>query len=778
MQKRTEYMILQSNGRHTRMCTFKGNCAERRRWRRRSLLAAVLGITQAALWPQVGHADTTATWTAAKNGIWTSTSAWSTHPSFPNNGVPSGTDYTALINVTGAAYTVALNSTVVVDGLNLNSATATISQSSGLFTAGTIALDAGAYQLNGGTIANSTIDLNGGSFTIQNGNLNGVTVSGSAPQIAYGGNLYLQNEPSATTQTFDVSQFGSIYADYAAQTWGNLNINEAGFGDIYPSGPHSSGPQTLTLPSTCIITGGAQFAANMVGDSLVNNGTLNSNGLYPCAIETTTFTNNGIAETSSGNGLDITSPNWSNSSTGTISASGESLFLSGQWSNTGTITASHGANVYLGGSFSSASLAGYSTDATVTTTIEGTLINSSLDLLSHPGTWILGNGNDSGGAIDGGTILGNGSQTLSVQTNGLIFPATLDGVTLNGVSLALGAGQAITIQDGITITNHNFSMGGSLSVCNVKGASQTWNNLDITAGYNSGINAYTNLTLGPQTIVNGNADFSVQTGYELTNNGTLEGGSSGGMIISAPTFINNGLLDAPSGGDVSVFTGDQTASTVNYGTIDCHDGGSIGLSDNSLTNYGTIEAINTFPNGMGISAINFTNYGTILLKNGTISYAKSDNTSITLPIGDGTLAGWGTLKSAVSLSSQSKLSFDIGGTTQGPGYDWLTIDYDVSLGGNLILTLVDGFEPSSSDMFTVLTCDETLSGSFLNVANGGRLMTSDGEGSFEVQYGTGPYINEIVLSDFEAVPEPSTTAVVCALAFGMAMRRRRAPLVL
>ena len=43
-------------------------------------------------------------------------------------------------------------------------------------------------------------------------------------------------------------------------------------------------------------------------------------------------------------------------------------------------------------------------------------------------------------------------------------------------------------------------------------------------------------------------------------------------------------------------------------------------------------------------------------------------------------------------------------------------------------------------------------GAFTNAPNGQRVLTSDGFGSFQVNYGT----TNVVLSNFVAVPEPST----------------------
>jgi hypothetical protein len=70
---------------------------------------------------------------------------------------------------------------------------------------------------------------------------------------------------------------------------------------------------------------------------------------------------------------------------------------------------------------------------------------------------------------------------------------------------------------------------------------------------------------------------------------------------------------------------------------------------------------------------------------------------------------------------------------------------------------------------------DTLTGEFLNVIDGGRLETTDGLGSFLVNYGTGADANEIVLSDFEAsaVPEPAMAGAFGLGFIGLVRRKRK-----
>ena len=62
-----------------------------------------------------------------------------------------------------------------------------------------------------------------------------------------------------------------------------------------------------------------------------------------------------------------------------------------------------------------------------------------------------------------------------------------------------------------------------------------------------------------------------------------------------------------------------------------------------------------------------------------------------------------------------------------------------------------------SETITLLTATDPNTGEFSDVANGARLETADGLGSFIVNYGpASPYgANNLVLSQGQSVPEPS-----------------------
>jgi hypothetical protein len=139
-----------------------------------------------------------------------------------------------------------------------------------------------------------------------------------------------------------------------------------------------------------------------------------------------------------------------------------------------------------------------------------------------------------------------------------------------------------------------------------------------------------------------------------------------------------------------------------------------------------------------------------------------------------------TVTGNLTLISTSQLLIELGGISQGVNYDFLSVTGTAALDGTLQLTFVNNFQSTipANATFTVLTAS-SLSGSFSNVATSGlRITTTDGFGSFQVNFGTGSAFaaNSIVLSNFVAIPEPSTwvllTSGTLLLAFNLRRRRR------
>ena len=92
----------------------------------------------------------------------------------------------------------------------------------------------------------------------------------------------------------------------------------------------------------------------------------------------------------------------------------------------------------------------------------------------------------------------------------------------------------------------------------------------------------------------------------------------------------------------------------------------------------------------------------------------------------------------------------------------------------LAVTFTNNFAAtvSSADTFTILAAS-LRTGTFQNVPNSGtRLTTFDGAGSFQVNFTS----NTVTLSNFVAVPEPSTYALMgigTVVVIGASLRRRK-----
>jgi hypothetical protein len=142
----------------------------------------------------------------------------------------------------------------------------------------------------------------------------------------------------------------------------------------------------------------------------------------------------------------------------------------------------------------------------------------------------------------------------------------------------------------------------------------------------------------------------------------------------------------------------------------------------------------------------------------------------------GQSAGGTTITGSYIQQSAATLEIEIGGTIPMLQHDLVNVLGAVTLGGQLQLSLIDGFVPGPESIFTVLGASGNMTGEFSNIASGQRLFTTDGFGSFLVHYGIGSAFNprQVVLSNFQSIPEPTTLVLFCALFFASAITRTRA----
>jgi autotransporter-associated beta strand protein len=142
----------------------------------------------------------------------------------------------------------------------------------------------------------------------------------------------------------------------------------------------------------------------------------------------------------------------------------------------------------------------------------------------------------------------------------------------------------------------------------------------------------------------------------------------------------------------------------------------------------------------------------------------------------GESVGLFSVRQDLSFSGGALLALELGGLVRGSGYDALNVGGGVDLGGDTVLQLsfIGGFTAEAGQQFQLINAGGGLFGTFANVADGGRLLTADGAGSFIVHYGDG---QGLLLSDFSAaaVPEPGSWALMLGGAALLAWRRRQRP---
>jgi len=237
-------------------------------------------------------------------------------------------------------------------------------------------------------------------------------------------------------------------------------------------------------------------------------------------------------------------------------------------------------------------------------------------------------------------------------------------------------------------------------------------------------------------------------------------------------FIGTGTLNIESGGSVSADDVEIGLLLGSKGTVTITGSGS------ALTTTGSILVGGDFlgPGGSGILRVS---------DGGTVSVGALDELRIwetgVLTGGGGTIIGdvlseggiapgnsFGTLTidGALTLESTSLLSFDLDGFIQGIDYDFLNVLGPVTLGGDLDFSVISGSETifTFEDTFEILKSIDPLSGSFIGLPNGTRLLANDHSGFFDVYYGPGsPFgANSVVLTGF-VIPEPGTYELLMGL---------------
>ncbi len=422
----------------------------------------------------------------------------------------------------------------------------------------------------------------------------------------------------------------------------------------------------------------------------------------------------------------------------TLTNAGSLVFGTGGGNTTfsGNATASTAAITNQAAVGSSAVAAGF-------TTFSGTSTAGSASITSGGGT----GGNEGGftsftatSSAGNATIVANGvtDAGTSADSNGrTIFQddATAANATLiaNGPGAAGGLGGAIVFRDNAT--------GGTARV-----------------------------------IVNAGGAFDLDDANAAVSVGSIEGAGNFLLFTNSLTTGSNGVSTTVSG-IISSNGPATTGALVKTGT------GTLRLTANNTYRGGTTVSggtllvsnpgVLTVDSGTGTGDVSVLAGATL---GGTGRIAGSVSTTGAAILAPGESAGQLRIQGNLTLSSDTMFVMELGGRTQGVDYDFLLEGGNVALmlDGLLAVSFIDGFEAgvNGADTFTIIGSNQTIGGAFANVANGDRLATTDGLGSFLVTYGA---TNGVVLSDFLPVPEPSSVLLIglSAVALGAGAFRRK-----
>ncbi len=361
---------------------------------------------------------------------------------------------------------------------------------------------------------------------------------------------------------------------------------------------------------------------------------------------------------------------------------------------------------------------------------------------------------------------GTGSWTDSSQWGPVAVPNN-NGVVHYSATVAAGVA---TLNSAASIDNLTFNGGtingtGNLTLTST---SSTWGS-GIFAGTGELI-----IGVGGQIIASGsNAhEFSEHTirnqgTFTWNGGGALQSGnggkfinSAGSTFVDATTGVTDNLITNSTGGSftfTNAGTYSKTSSSNTRISVPFTNTGNI------MINAGAVQFTNAFTQGGGSLLVSSgatarfdlgLNFASGTLTGGGTVIADVSNDAFMSP---GNVLGTLTVNGKLNLMANSVLSFDIGGTTQGATYDFLSVSGTATLGGTLAINFVNGARQTMlpTDTFTLLSAS-SISGSFANVASGTRLMSNFGQGSFLVTYSG----SNLVLSNFDPVPEPSTWALL------------------
>jgi hypothetical protein len=285
----------------------------------------------------------------------------------------------------------------------------------------------------------------------------------------------------------------------------------------------------------------------------------------------------------------------------------------------------------------------------------------------------------------------------------------IDQVLLNNVTIWTGS--LASLSGGILI-EHDYDVDGGLYP---EAPAPNIGNDTLILDYTNGDPVPTggmafNASEGGSNLIEVNADAN----YTLNDTNLMIAGTSGTDTVTLDNVTMAQLTGGPSN-DTFTLSGWSGLTTITGGagtnTV-IVAGGAVATAQLAINNVqtvsvtgGTLDVDASFT----VPSVQVQSAGVLELDNGETLFSNVTNSG-TLTLGGINLAS-ATIDGNYTQTGSGALDIKLGGTGASQ-YDQLTVTGDASLGGNLNVSLVDGFSPTQGESFSILTVLGTLTGDF------------------------------------------------------------------
>jgi len=711
-------------------------------------------------------------WTGANGNSWHDVANWRFMGTItPIPRVPSDGDVAVVNQPLGAPDVVLNGNTAPINGLQV-------------LTSGVVNTNGHLLQVDDGGAALTTVMGNadfsaievvprvGGGVAFQTDNLELIT---AGYLFLAGGDAVIEGTTTITTAPLFQSSsapFSHIhFGGDVTMSQGFISVDDATFGpgvDVYATNDaritlrHNFG---VNNGQTFEFDTGAVFQTHSLSVGNGSNGTLRADGLdskidLQALLPTASLT---IGHPASGSGLvELTDSAVMETGTGAIQVlkTGQLNVAGGTFNGHGHVTVNGGTINHTGGEFR------LDAGRNLTVVNDGQVTLEGVRFIDGNAVYHV----NTGGDLTINSLFGigwnAGAGTLTVDGPG----STL---TVNS-TLQLGSGDNQT--DRVTIRNGSHASINTVAIVLGSGPGETYNGeVRVESGSTMDVSSFVGVGNGP-LAPGGTAELHVIGGGTVTHtNDNLTSfdehtriGSDGG--VWGTIFVGRGGSYASSIGDIDIrprgkldLFGDASGPGTFHahghidlkGEIDIHrqgpasnPGGILNVNNGLEINGGTVYLNDGEINADEI-VINAGNFeflgGTLSVQNFQGNLVQEGGT-----LAPGNSAGGTTIDGDYSLQSGATLAIDVGGLIPAAEHDFVDVTGSALIQGELQLAMIDGFVPQATDSFTILS-SPSFSGAFSNVASGARLTTSDGLGSFLVDYApAGGAATDVVLSDFIA----------------------------